>query len=116
MQKFIAIYRVPSASMEEWMKLPEEVRKADQDKMMADWGVWMNTHKDKLSGGTTAALGKTKHVEKSGVADAHNDLMLYTMIEADSHEAATEIFKDSPHLDMPGASIDVMPVNSLPGM
>jgi hypothetical protein len=95
MQKFIAIYRVPSASMEEWMKLPEEVRKADQDKMMADWGVWMNTHKDKLSGGTTA---------------------LYTMIEADSHEAATEIFKDSPHLDMPGASIDVMPVNSLPGM
>jgi hypothetical protein len=116
MQKFIAVYRLPVAAMQEWMQLPEETRKTDMVKMEADWSTWMAAHKDKLINGETLGLGKTKHVEKGSIADAPNDLMMSTIFEADSAEAAAEIFKDCPHLIMPGATIDIMPMNKLPNM
>ncbi len=115
MQKFMAMYMAPVASMEEWMKQPEEVRKEQQQKMEGEWGVWMNAHKDMLSGGTFA-LGKNKRVTSGGVADIKNDLMMYSIVEAESQEVAAEIFKNHPHLAIPGGSIEVMPINSIPGM
>lgn len=115
MQKFFAVYVAPVATMEEWMKTDPETRKTEEAKMKADWDVWMESHKE-MATSETAALGKTKRVTKDGIADTKNDLMLYTIVEAESHEAAAAIFKDHPHFGIPGASIDVMPVNHLPEM
>jgi hypothetical protein len=42
-----------------------------------------------------------------GVADARNDVNWYLVVEAESHEAAAEIFKDHPHLQIPSAYIDI---------
>jgi hypothetical protein len=97
------------------MKLPESERKEQQGKMEADWGVWMNAHKSMLSGGT-AGTGKTKRVTKDGVTDVKNDIMLYSIAEADTHEEVAEAFKNHPHFGIPGATIEIMPVNTLPGM
>jgi hypothetical protein len=41
--------------------------------------------------------------------------MLYSIVEAESHEAAAKIFENHPHLGIPQASIEVMEANPLSG-
>ena len=115
MQKFLVLYMAPASTMEEWMKTDPEKRKADEEKMKKEWGEWMAAHKAMLSG-MTAGAGKTKRVTTEGVVDVKNDIMLYSVVEADSNEAAAEAFKNHPHFGIPGASIEIMPINPLPGM
>ena len=41
----------------------------------------------------------------------------YTIVRADSHEAAADVFKDHPHFMMfPGEAIEVMECLPIPGM
>lgn len=114
MQKFLVLYCMPSQGLEEWMKLPEETRKSQEEDLKAKWDVWAKENASLLK--DTGGAGKTKRVTGNGVADTKNDVMLYSLVEADSHEAATKIFEGHPHLLIPGAWIDVMPMNQLPGM
>lgn len=53
-----------------------------------------------------AGIGKTKRVAADGVSDARNDIMLYSVVEADSHEAAARLFDGHAHLGNPKASVD----------
>ncbi len=88
------------------MKKPEGERKDADTKMRADWDAWMKAHADTVL--KTIALGKTKRVSASGVADAKNDMMLSSYVQGESAEAVAEIFKDHPHLAFPGATIEIM--------
>ena len=41
----------------------------------------------------------------------------YSVVQAESHDAATKIFgKDHPHLQMPGAWIEIIEIMPMPGM
>ena len=40
----------------------------------------------------------------------------YTIVEAASHDAAARMFVGHPHLEMPGATIEVVEVTKIPGM
>jgi len=115
MQKFLVLYMAPVAALEEWMELDESVRKADEDKMKAEWDVWMAAHRD-MHTGLTAGVGKTKRISEGGIADTKNEVMLCSIIEAESHDAAAAAFVDHPHFGIPGGWIDVMPLRVLPGM
>ena len=115
MKKFLVLYMAPAAELEAWMKQDESVRKADEEKMQTEWGTWMAAHKAMLTG-MTAGAGKTKRVTKEGIVDVKNDIMLCSTTEAESHEALAEIFKGHPHFGIPGATIEIMPLNPLPGM
>ncbi len=107
--KFFVTYQMPHQGLDDWMKLPEETRKAQEQQMQSEWNAWMANHKDALT--ETAGVGKPKRVTGSGVEDSRNDLMMYSFVEADSHEAAAEMFKNHPHFGIPGSWIEVMPVN-----
>jgi hypothetical protein len=39
--------------------------------------------------------------------------MLYSLIEADSHQAAAKMFEKHPHLGIPQASIEIMEIHPL---
>lgn len=114
MSKFLVLYMAPAESMKAWMAQPEDVRKVDQDKMKGEWDAWMKANGDKIA--ETAGAGKTKRVTSGGIEDVANDVMMFSMVEADSAETAAKLFEGHPHFGIPGASIDVMPVNYLPGM
>lgn len=107
--KFFVTYQMPHAGLDEWMKLPEAERKEQEQQMQSDWNAWMADHKDVIT--ETAGVGKPKRITSGGVEDARNDLMMYSFVEADSLEAAAELFKAHPHFGIPGASIEVMSVN-----
>jgi hypothetical protein len=114
MSKFLVLYSAPAAVIADWMKTPAEKRKEAEEKMMQDWKNWMADHA-KLFADKGAGVGKTKRVTAQGVADARNDIMLYAIVEAESHDAAARAFEGHPHFGIPQAFIEVMTLSSLPG-
>jgi hypothetical protein len=65
---------------------------------------------------TKGPLGKTKKVSEQGIEDISNLLSAYTVIRADSHDAAAKLFERHPHFTIfPGDSVEVMPVLPIPG-
>jgi len=60
-------------------------------------------------------LGKTKRVDKTGITDVRNELGAYTVVEAESHEAAAKMFLNHPHFTFfPGESIEIMECLPIP--
>jgi hypothetical protein len=107
--KFFVTYQMPHSGLDEWIKLPEAERKAQEVQMQNEWNAWMAAHANVIT--ETAGVGKPKRVTKGSVEDSRNDIMMYSFIEAESLEAAAELFKDHPHFGIPGAWIEVMSVN-----
>lgn len=114
MKKFMVLYMAPSASFEAAMTsaTPEQ-----QQKGMQAWMTWMTANKASLVDGG-APLAKTKRVDASGARDVRNEVGGYSIVQADTHDAAAKLFgKDHPHLAMmPGGWIEVMEVVQIPGM
>ena len=115
MPKFLVAYLAPASVIEEWKKTEPEKRKAAEEKMQGEWRKWMSNHA-KMFADKGAGVGKTKRVTSQGSSDAKNDIMLYAVVEAESHEAATKMFKGHPHLQIPQSSIEIMEIHPLPGM
>ena len=109
MKKFLVLYMMSAEGMAEMMtsSTPEQ-RQEGMDK----WKVWMGDHQADFAddGGP---VGKTKQINVEGVSDIKNSVGGYSIVQADSHEAATAIFSDSPHLAMPGATVEVMEIMSM---
>ena len=113
MKKFMALYMASGAEFEKMMKssTPEQ-----QKKGMDAWMKWMNHHKKSIVEGG-APLGKTKRVDAKGVSNTKNDVGGYSIVEAESHDAAAKLFdKEHPHLHMPGAWVEIIEIMPIPGM
>jgi hypothetical protein len=113
MSKFLVLYRAPLEVLDEWMKSDAETRATAEAEMRSQWDEWMKEHAAQVV--ETAGAGKTKKVSSDGVTDSRNDVMLYAIVEADSHEAAAKMFEGHPHLGIPEASIEVMAINPITG-
>jgi hypothetical protein len=111
MKHFTVIYMMPAAGLEEWMGKPESERKEAEDAMKTDWDNWLAEHKDSVL--NTISLGKTKRVTSEGITDVNNGMMLSSYVQAESVEAAAEMFKNHPHFGIPGASIEIMEANQM---
>ena len=97
-----------------WMALSENERKGKEREGITAWKAWVEKHKADIvtMGGP---LGKTKKVTQRGVEDASNELGAFTVVRADSPEAAAKIFEKHPHFVIfPGDAVEVMPVLPIP--
>ena len=91
-----------SAKMTAWLALSEAERKPLEEKGMAAWHAWAQKHQAAIvtMGGP---LGKTKKITANGIEDTSNAMAAFTVVRADSHEAAARIFEKPPALrDFPG--------------
>jgi hypothetical protein len=82
---------------------------------MKAWMEWGTTHAAAIvvQGGP---LGKTKHVSARGIADVRNNMSGFTVVKAESHEAAARLFEGHPHFSIfPGDSVEIMEVLPIPG-
>ena len=98
-----------------WHALSETERRAKEQQGMAAWHAWVDKHQGAIvaMGGP---LGKTKKVDSQGVADITNQIGAFTVVRADSHEAAAKMFEGHPHFAIfPGESVEIMPVLPIPG-
>lgn len=98
-----------------WDALSESERRAKEREGMAAWKAWVEkNHAAIVSMG--GPLGKTKQANSSGIHDTSNHLAAFTVVRADSHEAAAKLFEKHPHFAIfPGDAVEIMPVLSIPG-
>ena len=104
-----------SPRMAAWNAMPEGERRAKEQEGMSAWKGWMEKHHDAViaMGGP---LGKTKKVSQGGVADISNQMGAFTVVRAESHEAAARMFEKHPHFTIfPGEAVEIMPVLPIPG-
>jgi hypothetical protein len=116
-QTYLAIFLGSKASPRRaaWDVLPEGERRAKEREGIAAWQAWAAKHHTSIvaMGGP---VGKTKKISADGIHDTSNDLGGFTVVRADSHEAAARLFVDHPHFTIfPGDSVEVMPVLQIPG-
>ncbi len=98
-----------------WNALSEADRRAKERQGMAGWQAWVEKHQAVIvdMGGP---LGKTKKVSQQGVQDLSNHMGAFTVVRAESHEAAAKLFENHPHFAIfPGDGVEIMPVLPIPG-
>ena len=82
---------------------------------MAAWGQWMADHATSIvdSGGP---VGKTKRTGRDGVSDISNTVGGHVVLQAESHEAAAQMFLNHPHfMIFPGDRVEIMERLPIPG-
>lgn len=103
------------ARRREWDALPEAERKTRESEGMAAWKAWADRRLSETVE-TGGPLGKTKRVSQAGIEDVGNALGAYTVVRADSPEAAAKLFENHPHFTIfPGDAVEIMPVLPIPG-
>jgi hypothetical protein len=97
-----------------WNALAEADRRAKEQQGIAAWKAWVDKHQAAIvyMGGP---LGKTKQVDPRGIEDISNQMGAFTVVRADSHEAAAKLFEGHPHFAIfPGEAVEIMPVLPIP--
>jgi hypothetical protein len=116
MKKFLAVYLGSEASMKKWEGLSEAARKEKEQAGMNGWMNWVNENKKSIVE-LGSPLGKTKLINPKGISDTKNALTAFTVVEAESHEAAAKLFLNHPHFSIfPGDSVEIMECLPIPGM
>lgn len=93
-----------------WYAMSEEEQRAKGEAGVAAVKAWYATHKDAIVY-EGAPLGATKRTSADGIADVVNDLTVFVVVRAPSHEAAAKMFENHPHFAIfPCDSVDVMPL------
>jgi hypothetical protein len=95
-----------------WYAMSDAERRAKDEAGLAALKAWDEKHQDAIvyEGGP---LGPTKRTSRDGVADVVNELTVFVVVRAPSHEAAARMFEGHPHFTIfPCDGVDVMPVLS----
>ena len=116
MKRFLAVYTGSAAAMEKWKSLPEHQLKERQAAGVRAWHEWVERNKAAIIE-IGAPLGRTKRVSPAGVADVRNNMTAFTVVQAESHEAAARLFENHPHFTVfPGDAVEVMECLPIPSM
>ena len=102
----------PTEALDEMMKNTSKEQMKEWDK---SWKKWMDEHQSSFVD-IGSPLGKNKRVSKDGIKDVRNELTGYSVVEADSHQEAAEIFKNNPQLEMDGSYIEITEWVEMDGM
>ena len=117
MKQFLAVYIGSEATHKAsgWDELSEAERQARVQQGIQAWGAWVQAHKDAIVD-VGAPLGKTLRTSKSGIEGIRNQMTGYTVVRAQSQEAAAKLFEGHPHFSIfPGDSVEIMECLPLPG-
>jgi hypothetical protein len=118
MKKFLAIYLGSSESpaFKQWKAMSEAERGPRERAGMEAWMRWGKEHEKFIVDGGTP-LGKTKRADANGVSDTKNMMSGYVTVEAETHEAAAQLFANHPHFSIfPGQSVEIMECLPMPRM
>lgn len=102
------------APIKSFEKIISENPPTQTDGGMDEWTQWYNEHKDSVVD-MGAPVGKTKQVTTSGVSDTKNMVGGYSVVQAESHDAAAKLFENHPHFKFfPDGSIEIMEIMPMP--
>jgi len=116
MKKFMAVYIGTAAAREKYnQRFSDPVRRKSQEQAgMTAWSRWVKDNSDSIVDVGTP-LGKTKRASPEGISDFRNNLVAYTIVQAESHEAAARMFENHPHFTIfPGDSVEILECLPMP--
>lgn len=99
-----------SAKWSAWHAMTAEERRTKDAAGLAALAAWDEAHRDVIvyAGGP---LGPTKRVSGDGIADIVNELTVFMVVRAPTHEAAARLFENHPHCTIfPCDAVEVMPL------
>jgi hypothetical protein len=114
MKRFLAVYTGSAGALSRWNALTEEERGQKQDAGMAGWHAWASKNSAAIveAGGP---LSRTKLVGPQGISDIRNNLSAFTIVQAESQEAAARLFLNHPHFTFfPGEGVEIMECLPIP--
>ncbi|MEJ0059192.1 MAG: hypothetical protein WDM79_06325 [Terricaulis sp.] len=111
---YLAVFLSNKTSLrwQAWYAMSDEERRATDERGLAALKAWDEAHRGVIvyQGGP---LGPTKRTSRDGVADVVNELTVFVVVRAPSHEAAAALFQGHPHFTIfPCDGVDVMPLLS----
>lgn len=111
MKKFLVLFFATTEEREKMQTAtPEEMQKG-----MQPWMDWFAKVGDAVVDKGSPVTHAMK-VTKSGTEPGDVSLVAYDIIQAEDTDAAVALMKDNPHLDRPGAEIDVHEMWDMMGM
>lgn len=116
MKKFLAVFTGSPNSQAgaKWAALDEATRKEREKAGMLGWMNWVTANQASIVD-HGAPLGKTKLVNGTGISDTRNQLAAYTIVQAESQEAAAKLFVNHPHFSIfPGDAVEIMECLPIP--
>jgi len=113
MKSFMALFIGSVSAAEKAAAAPMEPDRIARG--MEAWGDWMARHGAAIVD-PGSPLGRTKRVGPEGITDTENAVTAYVIVQAESHDAAAEMFGDHPHFAIfPGDSVEIVECLPNPG-
>lgn len=111
MNKFLVLYHAPVSVM-------EQMASSTPQQMQAVMNAWMGWAKKAGNAVVDLGLplGAGKTITQASVKDSQSSVSGFSILQADSVDALSGLLKEHPHLQMPGASIEVFESVRPPGM
>lgn len=112
MSRFVFIYHAPTTPADAAPPSPEQM-----EAVMGAWNDWAASVGSGMIDFGTPLAGGSRVSSDGTTAPSARDVVGYTIIEADTMEAALDLAKAHPHLNMPGGcEIEVHEAQPIPGM
>jgi hypothetical protein len=111
MPNYIVLYNAPVSAA-------DQMENNDPDMAAAAMQAW-NDWSAKVGGGMVdlgTPLGNARTVGSAGASVADTEVAGYSILQAPDIDAAVALVEGHPHLQMPGASIEVHETLEIPGM
>ncbi len=111
MTKYVFIYHAPMTPADATPPTPEQM-----EAVMGQWNAWAAKVGDRMIDFGTPLAGGTR-VTTEGTSPSTRDVAGYSILEADDFDAALDLARSHPHLNMPGGcEIEVHEAQAVPGM
>ena len=111
MKKFLVLYKSSVSAAEQMAAATPEQMKAGMDL----WNTWAQQAKGAIVD-LGAPLGNPKEITNDAVRQSDSTVSGFSVLQAESESAVSDLLKNHPHHHAPGASIEVLEMMSMPGM
>lgn len=111
MPNYVVLYNAPVSASDQMENNDPEMAAA----VMQAWNDWSA----KVGSGMVdlgTPLGNGRRVTTSGSGETDTEVAGYSILTADDVDSAVALLEGHPHLQMPGASIEVHETIEIPGM
>lgn len=109
MNKYMLLYLTPVSAEDQMQNTDPEAGK----KMMDMWMAWFGKCGDAIVDGGVP-LGKAMNVSQTGKSKGDSKVGGYSIMQAENMETVEGLLDGHPHLTMPGASVEILEMLSMP--
>lgn len=112
MSKFMILYNSSAMASDLMANATPEQMQAS----MADWMRWREVASEQFQVDFGLPLQAVSRVTTEGVRASDSETSGYSIVEGDSKDDLLTLLQSHPHLQRPGASIDVLEMLPMPGL